>query len=64
MGLVLLCIIWLITFFVTTYFFAAKRGGYRRGQRQPWQVALTYVVMGIVLCAGAVRPRLSCLEAP
>ncbi|MFZ0286826.1 MAG: cytochrome c oxidase subunit II [Terriglobales bacterium] len=55
MGLALLVIIWLITFF-STYFFAAKTWWLPHGvsTAAPWidqQFALTYVLMGIVFVA-------------
>ncbi|MGO9126936.1 MAG: cytochrome c oxidase subunit II [Terriglobales bacterium] len=55
MGLALLVIIWLITFF-STYFFAAKTWWLPHGASAaaPWidqQFALTYLVMGIVFVA-------------
>src|SRR2546425_13149809 len=55
MGLALLAIIWLITFF-STYFFAAKTWWLPHGAAEaaPWidhQFALTYVLMGIVFVA-------------
>ena len=55
MGLALLVIIWLITFF-STYFFAAQTWWLPHGvsTAAPWidhQFALTYVLMGIVFVA-------------
>src|SRR5258708_21102041 len=55
MGLVLLVIIWLITF-VSTYFFAAKTWWLPHGASTstPWidhQFAVTYLLMGIVFVA-------------
>ena len=55
MGLALLVVIWLITFF-STYFFAAKTWWLPHGvsTAAPWidhQFALTYVLMGIVFVA-------------
>lgn len=58
MGLALLALIWLITFF-STYFFAAKTWWLPRGvaAAAPWidhQFALTFVVMGIVFVTAQV----------
>jgi cytochrome c oxidase subunit II len=58
MGLAILVLIWLITFF-STYFFAAKTWWLPRGvsTSAPWidhQFALTFVVMGIVFVAAQV----------
>jgi cytochrome c oxidase subunit 2 len=58
MGLVLLAVIWLITF-VSTYFFIAKTWWLPHGAAlaAPWidhQFALTYVLMGIVFLAAQV----------
>jgi cytochrome c oxidase subunit 2 len=55
MGLVLLAVIWLITF-ISTYFFIAKTWWLPHGASAaaPWidhQFALTYVIMGIVFLA-------------
>src|SRR6266702_4319496 len=58
MGLAILVLIWLITFF-STYFFAAKTWWLPHGvsTSAPWidhQFALTFVVMGIVFVAAQV----------
>ena len=55
MGLALLLVIWLITFF-STYFFVAKTWWLPAGASAaaPWidhQFALTYILMGIVFVA-------------
>src|SRR5438094_126918 len=58
MGLAILVLIWLITFF-STYFFAAKTWWLPHGvsTSAPWidhQFALTFVVMGVVFVAAQV----------
>src|SRR5438876_11659650 len=60
MGLALLAIIWLITF-LSTYFFVAKTWWLPVGASAaaPWidhQLALTYVLMGIVFVAAQGSP--------
>jgi cytochrome c oxidase subunit II len=58
MGLVLLAVIWLITF-ISTYFFVAKTWWLPHGASAaaPWidgQFALTYILMGVVFVAAQV----------